>query len=299
MLDQICKRLEEEIKELYIQRITRNEGSVLIYLSDKYGNDMDMLPLCFDVLSGEEVSIDIDFDASGENVQIPKQYVTYRSRVYDRLMVYTPSFILQELGPYGINFPINSLFTQYIDGVELSQLFAICNYLTNSISLVCNDEEKKSFAKLLENEAICSFIILPNDEKLYIANEYYYQPEYIKEVISASNELLNEAIKRVNSGVVDGVAIQKIKDNVLDKLSLAQRKLLDEKDEMCNMAVLKNGLESLMDDIELEIHYCDGTTENISNRMKKQLENSNSFIKDDFGAIGHFTIHEEFGKKED
>ena len=177
MIDRICAQLREQGDDLRIQGIVKTEKMYLVTLSDKYGNNMDMSPLGFDIESGKEVYVEYDFDSSGINCIVPEAYRTYRDIVYSQLCENTPDHIVNELGPYGISYAINVVFLEYISDISISQLYDICNYMIFLIAFSCTMEEKSSFMLLMANDAIKSFLRMPNSEKLKHVVEWAKESE--------------------------------------------------------------------------------------------------------------------------
>lgn len=272
MVEEICDKLGQSIDNLFIQRITKNEEMFLISLSDKYGNDMDMLPLGFDSETGNEVVVDYDYDYSGVDYTIPDKYKTYRNIIYDRLMEETPESIIDELGQYGISYPINALYTEYISDLSISELYAVCNYMVYTIAMFCNDEEKAKFISLLNNDMISSFIRMPNSEKLLVAKDYYYIPKYINNVLTLSNKLLVLAMNKKAGKEINTACCMSLKEKILSLITDAKEKLLKETDCICNIKALKGLLGGIKSNIEIEFMYCLGLSDEISERMKNNEE---------------------------
>ncbi len=298
MIELICKELSKQIKDLHIQRITQNDESILIYLSDLYGNNLDMLPLCFDK-NGNEMNIDIDYDPSGVDLDIPEKYDTFRNRVYDRLVEVTSPEIINNLGPYGISFPLNALYTEYIDDLELSQLFAICNYLVNMISLTCSEQEKSKFVELLKNEVIDNFIKSSNVEKLDIVTNYYFVPNYIQNVIMLSQEILDMAMNKSYGKHIDLEQYHRIKSQIKDEIIEARKLLSCETDEMCNVGFLGKSIDELEREVGIELSYCEEVSSVSSKRMKEKNERATDGTEKMFGIKDvKFDIPMTFGRKD-
>lgn len=269
MIDRICAQLSEQVDDLHIQRIVKAEKMYLISLSDKYGNNMDMPPLGFDIESGKEVYVDNDFDSSGINCIIPEAYSTYRNIVYFQLCENTPDSIVNELGPYGIDYVINAVFSEYISDITISQLYAVCNYMIFSIAFSCTTEEKSKFMLLMNNDTITSFIRMNNSEKLKYVGEYYYMPDYIEKVDELSNELLllakdkkaGKTISREDSGIMI--------ENIRKSINEAYEKLDEEKNPICDIHILKNHLSTISSYSEIESNYCSELSDVITERMKE------------------------------
>lgn len=272
MLENICAQLNKKIDMLYIQRIIKNEKMYLIFLSDKYGNDMDMLPLGFDSENGLEVPIDYDYDASGVNCSIPEQYNTYRNIVYDRLVESVPNAIVDDLGPYGISYAVNAIYTEYISEISISQLYAICNYMIHTIALICNEEEKTNFMSLLNNDIVSSFIRMDSSEKIAVIDGYYYVPDYLKMVFELSNELLSLAIEKKSGKAIDSEYCSELIENTKNSINDAFEKIKMEKDPMCDIDKIKALLDEVKADSEIESRYCSGLSEDITDRMKEFTE---------------------------
>lgn len=268
MIDKICAQLSEQVDDLHIQRIVKTEKMYLISLSDKYGNDMDMSPLGFDIESGKEVYVDYDFDSSGVNCIIPEAYSTYRNIVHFQLCENTPDSIVNELGPYGVDYAINTVFSEYISDISISQLYAVCNYMIHLIAFSCTMEEKSKFMLLMNNDIITSFIRMNNSEKLKYIDDYYYMPDYIEKVDELSNELLllakakkaGETILREDSGAI----IEKIRMAVNE----AYEKLDREKNPICDIQILRNHLDVISAYSETESNYCNELSDDTTERMK-------------------------------
>lgn len=84
---------------------------------------------------------------------------------------------MNELGPYGISYAINAVFSEYISDISISQLYDICNYMIFLIAFSCTMEEKSSFMLLMANDAITSFLRMPNSEKLKHVVEWAKESE--------------------------------------------------------------------------------------------------------------------------
>lgn len=268
MIDRICAQLSEEANELYIQRIIKTEKMYLISLSDRYGNDMDILPLGFDIVSGKEVYVEYDFDSSGVNCRVPEAYSTYRNIVYFELCKNTPDSIVIELGPHGINYAINVLFTEYISNISISQLYAVCNYMVHLIAFLCNEEEKSKAMFLMKNDIIISFIKMDIPEKLKYVENYYYIPDYIKKVDELSNQLLLLAKEKEAGKTISKKDSCVIIENIKSAVDEAYERLDQENNPICDMQILRNHLELIRTYSETESNYCNELSNDITERMK-------------------------------
>lgn len=295
MIEQICEKLNKEVDKLFIQRITKNNKCIYVYLSDQYGNNAAMPPLGFDLKSGEEIFVDYNYDYLGMDCEIPDQYNTYRNMVYDKLEKTVPSELADELEPYGVVYPINAIFTEYICDVEVSQLYAICNYLLNAIVVFCNNEEKEKFSQLMNNELIRSYIRLPIEEKLKIVDDCYFMPEYIEKIFTISDELLEMAVNKQAGGSIDPESYREIKEKLKSAIENGKEELPRETDPFCNMEIIGGKLERLIADVEQEFSYCENRSDMVSERMKEE-ESSRSFFTEE----GEFKIEafldDVFGK---
>ncbi|NMB95639.1 MAG: hypothetical protein GYA02_03375 [Clostridiaceae bacterium] len=294
MIDKICLQLSESIDDLYIQKIIKTDKMYLVSLSDKYGNDMDMLPLGFDCVNGMEVHVDYDFDSSGIYCDIPEQYDTYRNIVFRRLSEYVSEDVINDLGPYGIVYAINAIYTEYVSNVSISQLFAICNYLIHTIALVCDNNEKTKFMLLLSNDTIGGFIRMAKEDKLLLVDEYYFIPEYLQETISLSDELLYLAKEKYKGNIIDEnqchLLIEKIKRSIDD----SREKLSIENDLAYDSEKMETLLNSIISNFEIEFKYCIDISTDISERMRETVEDIS------FGNRGSFTSHRvTFGNEEE
>lgn len=189
MINKICTKLSKSIGDLYIQSIIKTEEIYLITLSDKYGNDMDTLPLGFSCVDGHEVAVDFDCNTSGADWAIPDKYTTYRNVVCERLVQNMPDDVVEALGPHGIHYVVNALYTEYVADISIDELYAICSYLIYVIAATCSKEEKENIGCLLTNDAVRSFLEMNNSEKLNTVNNFYYAIFYLKEDIASEKEI--------------------------------------------------------------------------------------------------------------
>lgn len=274
MIDRICAQLSEQANDLRIQRIVKTEEMYLVWLSDKYGNDMDMLPLGFDIESGKEVYVDYDFDSSGVNCTIPEAYRTYRNIVCSQLDANTPDSIVNELGPYGIDYAINAVFSEYayVSDISISQLYAVCNYMIHSIVFSCTAEEKSSFRLLMKNDMITSFIEMNTFEKLKYVDSYYYTPDYVEKVNDLSNELLLLAKDKKAGKTISREDSDALIENIRKAVNEAYAKLDGEPNPICDIHILKNRLNTISSYSEIESNYCSGLSDAITERMKEKDE---------------------------
>lgn len=269
MIDRICAQLKEQVDDLHIQRIVKTEKMYLISLSDKYGNNMDISPLGFDIESGKEVYVDYDFNSSGINCIIPEEYSTYRNIVYFQLCENTPDYIVNELGPYGIDYAINAVFSEYISDISISQLYAVCNYVIFLIAFSCTMEEKSKFMLLMNNDAITSFLRMNTSEKLEYVGEHYYVPDYIKKVDVLSNELLLLAKDKKTGKTISREDSDIMIENIRKAIDEAYEKLDTEKNPICDICFLKNHLSTISSYSEIESNYCSELSDVTTERMEQ------------------------------
>lgn len=248
-ITEALQKLSKNVPNLYIQRLTKNGNELSVYASDKYGNDFDMPPICIDINTGKELHMGFNFDASGINCEIPTEYTTYRSRVYDRIVSNIGDGVLDSLGEWGISIPINLIYHEPIADMTLSQIYAVCNYMVHVVALLYSDDERSSFIKLLQNERISSFLRLSNGDKLKLARNFYYIPDYVTDLQSLTYVLggmargMREAAEA--GEISTNAAYENLKSNIQVLAMACREKLAVDVDEMCDVAAVGAYIDTL------------------------------------------------------
>lgn len=289
MVEQICKKIAEN-RDLYIQKITGDCERVYIYVSDKYGNDMDSMPLAYSIEDGKESFLEDEFEAYyGIPCDVPDEYRTYKSLVQSKLEDTVPSNIMDALGNYGLNFPINAIYIRGVSDVTLSQLYAFCNYLINIIAFSCNSDEKSDFGLLLQNTHISDFIRLSNEEKLELVTDYFYIPTYMHTLQEHSMKLFELVEQKKHGNDINMEAYRYIKGDLLGRLRLCKDRVSCDGDLFCDTDILSKKLHDLENNIEQEFSYCEGLNSEVSDRVKQSEESG--FKKHSISEFGVTPYH--------
>lgn len=253
--------------EIYISQLYGDDKHLSIMPSDKYGNDIDNAPYVVDINNGKSIYMK-DGLTNFIRIEIPEKYKTYRTRVKEKLNETIDEFRIDDLGPWGLDIVVNTIYVDYIK-LELSDIYALCNYLITLITFSCAEEEKASASKLWENKEIREFMQSNEKDKLKASESFYLKPSYIEELFSESIKLLDVATKKDKSGELDKLKYYNIKKNLRKMIrSDLKEKLEKETDEFYNKKVLKKLIKQEMDEIHKEISFCEGRSKEISERMK-------------------------------
>lgn len=300
MIESVCRRLKEEMSELYIRQIIKGDAYFFIYLSDQYGNDIDMVPRGFEVETGAEIDVDWEFDISGAYYRVPQEYQTWKEMVMRRLDAEIPGYVYEGLGEYGLYFPMNALYTGYISELQLGQLYAVSNYLTQIFSTACDESEKEDFSAMCANPIVREFLASSLNDKIQNSEDYYYIPKYMEDMVKKSEELLAFVTATQNETPIDEASYLTVKTEVAEAIETCKESLATEQDVFCCVDKMQEKLANISEAVEKECAFCEGNASAISSRMKKQAEVPafEGFAKK-FTAMPSFLKgRKQFGEKE-
>lgn len=163
MLDELLSRVLGDNSFYSVREVLETDEAYCIYLSDRYGNFIDELPLCINKSSGlacdEDVSVDVEL--KGVECEVPLKYASYS---------YKAKRLLSEKwrDSARVSAVVDALFW---DGCQLDEddLYAVANYMMGLVDRYCSDEEKSSVLLMVDNERVKEFLGLDNDEKVVVA----------------------------------------------------------------------------------------------------------------------------------
>ncbi len=183
MLNDILFKLLGTGGNYYINSILETDKAYCIYLTDKYGNDIDELPICINksTYTRCEDADAFDVEINGIECEIPEEYSSYRNKV--------KQILTEKYKEEQINVVVDSIFWEGYREYSLSELYYISNYLLELAEVYCSVEEKSNLLMLIENEAISSFFDLSDEEKLNCSKNHYYKTKSVEEFDVFGNEI--------------------------------------------------------------------------------------------------------------
>ena len=199
----------------YINSILETDKAYCIYLTDKYGNDIDELPICINKSTYTRCEDEDAFDVelNGIECEIPLEYSSYRSKVKKILTEkYKTDDILKS--EERISVVIDSIFYDGSHEFSLSELYSVSNYLLELVEIYCDEEEKNNMLILIKNEVIRDFFDLSDEEKIDRSKNHYYKTDSVEKLCTMSNEILGMAVSKYNGVNVDNDLV----DNTYEKI---------------------------------------------------------------------------------
>lgn len=270
MMDRIeilCEKLTLEVENLYIDRITENDASYYFYLSDQYGNVFDMLPICLDKETGDEIFVSLDYDPSGTVCAVPEKYRTYKSLIIDKLSKLLTEDEVHDIEPHQISIAVNALFLEGYLKAELSSLFAICNCLVSLVLSICDEDEQNSFFKLVNNPVVDEFLSCSFEEKLQWSKDYCFVPEFMGRFLTLTDKMLRIALDYDKTGELQRDVYGETRDNIRIAAEDCKKGIAETDDPFCEKTALEQKLDWVMQQVEMEMAYCESRTKELSQRM--------------------------------
>ena len=277
----------------YINSILETDKAYCIYLTDKYGNDIDELPICINKSTYTRCEDEDAFNVeiNGIECEIPEEYSSYRNKVKKILIEkYKMEDILDNEEQIGV--VIDAIFFEGYHEYSLSELYSISHYLIELVEIYCNKEEKSNLLLLIENEAISSFFCLSDEEKLNCSKNYYYKPKSVEKLCAISNEILGMAISKYNGVSVDKELIENAYKKFLILIEKSRNEITKEENDVIDQEKLLAEIKYLEKQSLIEHDYCMDIKTVLSERMQSGLNESSSNFglnNNKFGNMSSFT----------
>lgn len=277
----------------YINSILETDKAYCIYLTDKYGNDIDELPICINKSTYTRCEYEDAFNVeiNGTECEIPEEYLSYRNKVKKILIEkYKAEDILDN--EEQICVVIDSIFFKGYHEYSLSELYSISHYLIELVGIYCNIEEKSNLLILIENEVISSFFGLSDEEKLNCSKNHYYKPKSVEKLCAISNEILGMAVSKYNGVSVDKELIENAYKKFLILIEKSRNEITKEENDVIDKEKLLAEIKYLEKQSLIEHDYCMGIKTVLSERMQSGFNESFSNFglnNNKFGNTSSFT----------
>jgi len=276
----------------YINSILETDRAYGIYFTDKFGNDIDELPVIINKSTytrceGEDA---FDVELNGIECEVPEEYASYRNKVKKLLIEKYKTEDVLDNEEY-ITVVIDSIFFEGYHEYSLSELYSIGHYLIELVGICCNKEEKSNLLILIQNESIKSFFDLSDEEKLNCSKNHYYKPESVEKLGLMSDEILGMAISKYNGVSVDKELIENAYKEFLILIEKSRNEITKEKNDVIDQEKLLTEIKYLEKQSIIEHDYCMDVTTTISERMQSNLGESVSNFginKNKFGTMSSF-----------
>lgn len=277
----------------FINSILETDKAFCIYFTDRFGNDIDELPLSvnkstYTRCEGEDA---FDVELNGIECEIPLEYSSYRSKVKKILIEkYKADDILKN--EEQISVVIDSIFYDGYHEFSLSELYSVSNYLLELVEIYCNEEEKNNMLMLTKNEAIRDFFDLSDEEKIDRSKNHYYKTDSVEKLCTISNEILGMAVSKYNGVYVDNDLVDNTYEKILMLIVESRNEISKEKNNVIDKEKLSKEIDYLEKQSSIEHDYCADVTTILSERMRNFIsENDSNFgtNKNKFGNMSSFT----------
>lgn len=292
ILNFICEKITTQIGDVYISKIYENEKNYCFYFSDKYGNNLDILPLCVDKLTGKETE-DYNIELDGNECDIPEKYKTYKEVIIEKICQNFGKDNGEKLTSEQVRNIIDILFYNGYYNLEPSKLFAICNCFIHLVIILCSEEEKNNSSVIVYNQDILEFINSTIEEKIAFSEEYYYMPDNLKKLFSLSEELLAISMCKFRGKEIDEEYLKDVREQIQQQIGFCKIEIEKCSDILCNKELINKKSEWLIQQIKIEIDFCDNKSDKKSERMLLLADNkeNNKFnIQNDFCDEGSFLL---------
>lgn len=150
----------------YINSILETDNAYCIHPTDKFGNDIDELPLVlykdtFIPCADEMEAFDVELH--GVECEIPEKYASDRVKV-QKMLIEKCKSSNDAVSKKHIKVAVDSLFFQGYCEYSLDELYSVCSYLLDLVKTHCSEED--SILTVTNYKEIEEFFNLTDEEKL-------------------------------------------------------------------------------------------------------------------------------------
>lgn len=294
MLDVLCKEITNRVGVYYISEIRKCDDVYCFCFSDKFGNAIDMMPLCIDEKNGIEQDYS-EILIDGKECEIPKEYMPYKNMIIEKLQEnIKPELITTSQ----ITLLVNYLYYIHFMAFEAYEIYEICNYFISLVLDYCGDNELKNVNFLEENAIIKSFLDMPINEKKEASKEYAYKSSVYNKIYSDSEIVLEYALLKRDGKEINLLEIEEFKDRILRNIGLCINEINNSVDPILDKDYLLKNIKWLQEQMNMEFDFCliDGST--MSERMKERMSQSESWGKCGFESYEPFDTKVKWGNEE-
>lgn len=292
MLDLLCKEVTDRVGVYYISEIRKHDDTYCFCFSDKFGNAIDMMPLCIDEKNGIEQDYS-EILIDGEECEIPREYMPYKNMVIINLQKNMNSEIITASQ---IALLVNYLY--YIDfmAYEAYEIYEICNYFISLVIDFCGDNELNNVSLLERNTIIKSFLDMSINEKKEVSKEYAYKTSAYNKIYSDSEIILGYALLKHDGKDINLLEIEDFKDRLFENIGLCINEINNSDDPILDKNYLLKKIKWLQKQISMEAEYClvDGSTI-MSERMKESTSQGKTWGNGMFENHGTFDANVKWG----
>lgn len=188
--NEMWKAIEKVVdEEQRVDKVVVYESFWVLDMCDKYGyrKSEDSFVIMSSV---DGVKLDNDLTAARKMFslgsmlsidEIPDNLSTYKERIKRTLK--------QQYKDYEVASSISLMYNNGVEGYTLSELYACCNYIARLLNTVIYTF---GFEGMKECLLTGNFLSASKEEKLFMAENYFYKPQYMEELQDACVNLLPE-----------------------------------------------------------------------------------------------------------
>jgi len=293
MLSTLCEEITNQVGVYYISRILKSENSYCFYFSDKYGNSVDMMPLCINGNDKTEQAYQNNIEADGEECEVPIEYMPYKNMVVNKLQ---ESYSQEVITKNQIVLLVNYLYYVHFMALEAHEIYSICNYFVSIVINYCNEDELNNIYLLEENPVIKSFLDMSINEKRNASKECAYRTSNYNVVCSDSEKILEYSLQKHEGKEINLHKISDIKKKIMENIGLCEKEIENSVDPILDKEYLLGKIKWLQEQILIECDYClaDGFVQ--SERMKELISKKEVCGKSSFTSFEPFSTKVEWNQ---